>query len=141
MSRHLRAVLLGLSLVALFVCAGIPSAAQQAKKDDAAAKKKAEPAKKAEAPPEEPKKQPFVPDMPLKEFKGHKDWINDLAISGDGKYIASASRDRTIKVWQVDTGKEVVTLRGSPGNIKAVVFLDGSAKLASSAGKWNKEKK
>ena len=140
MSRHLRAVLLGMSLVAMFVCASLPSAAQQTKKD-ATAKKKADAPKKAEAPPEEPKKEPFVPDVPLKEFKGHKDWINDLAISADGKFIASASRDRMIKIWQVDTGKEVATLKGSPGNIKAVVFLDGSAKVASSAGKWNKAKK
>jgi WD40 repeat protein len=157
MTRHLRAILLSLFLLATLVCARLPVSAQEAKKDDPAKKKdaksdapKKEQAKKVdskdapkkdEAAKEEPKKEPFVPDTPLKELKGHADWINALVISGNGKYIATASRDRTIKVWEVDTAKDVATLKGSPGNVKAVVFLDGSAKVASSAGKWNKEKK
>jgi WD40 repeat protein len=108
----------------------------EAKKDEA----KKDEAKKEEIK-EEPKKEPFVPDIPVKEFKGHGDWINALAFSGDGLYVASASRDRTVKVWEVATGKEVASLKGSPENVKGVVFLEGSAKVASSTGKWNKEKK
>ncbi len=76
---------------------------------------------------DEPKKEPYVPDQPLREFKGHGDWINAIAFSGDGKLIASASRDRTVKVWEAATGKEVATFKGNPSNIKGVVFLDGSA--------------
>ncbi len=82
-----------------------------------------------------------MPDKPVKEFKGHADWIFALVFSNDGKHIASASRDRTVKVWDVLAGKDVQTLKGSPTDVKGVVFLEGGAKVASSTGKWNKEKK
>ena len=104
---------------------------EEAKKDDAKKEEKIE----------EPKKEPFVPDIPVMEFKGHGDWINALAFSSDGKYIATASRDRTVKVWEMAAAKEVASLKGSPENVKGVIFLDGSAHVASTTGKWNKEKK
>src|SRR5262249_12994601 len=90
---------------------------------------------------EEPKKEPFVPDLPLKELTGHKDWINSLVISADGKFVATASRDRTVKVWDLSSARAIITLKGSPQTVKAWVFLDGASKIASTTGKWNKEKK
>jgi len=151
-----------LMFMALLACYHFHAEAQETKKDDPAKKEakkddvpkkdipkkdeaKKDEAKKDEAKKEEikeePKKEPFVPDVPVKEFKGHGDWINSLVYSGDGKYVATASRDRTVKVWEVATGKEVANLKGSPENVKGVVFLEGSAVVASSTGKWNKEKK
>ena len=35
-----------------------------------------------------------------------------MAFSPDGKRIASASADRTVKVWDADTGQEILTLKG-----------------------------
>src|SRR5947209_7523919 len=151
-----------LTFLALCLCYHFQAGAQEAKKDDTPkkeAKKDATPktdapskddakkdaAKKDETKKdeikEEPKKEPFVPDTPVKELKGHGDWINALVISGDGKFIATASRDRTVKVWDIAAAKDVATLKGSPENVKGVVFLEGSTKVASSTGKWNKEKK
>ena len=40
-------------------------------------------------------------------LKGHSDDVNSVAYSPDGKHVVSGSDDRTVKVWDVATGKEV----------------------------------
>jgi WD40 repeat protein len=42
----------------------------------------------------------------------HADRVNALAYSPDGQYVASASRDGTVKVWDLGNGREIVTYRG-----------------------------
>lgn len=39
---------------------------------------------------------------------GHSDEVNSVAYSHDGRYIASASRDRTIRVWDAGGSRDVV---------------------------------
>ncbi len=46
----------------------------------------------------------------LLTLKGHTDMVFSVAYSPDGKHLASASRDRTAKVWDTETGKEVFSL-------------------------------
>ena len=45
-----------------------------------------------------------------------------MAFSRDGKTLASASRDTTIKLWSVPNRKEVATLSGHTGSVDAVAF-------------------
>jgi WD40 repeat protein len=68
------------------------------------------------------------PTMPDRTFSGHKDWIQSVAFSADGKSLASASTDRTIKVWDIANGTVLSTLRGHEGAINAIAY--------SSDGKW-----
>lgn len=43
---------------------------------------------------------------------GHQDEVVCLAMSGDGRRLVSGSLDRTVRVWDVDTGRKLVMLRG-----------------------------
>jgi WD40 repeat protein len=50
-------------------------------------------------------------------FQGHISTVASLAITPDGKTLATGSFDNDIKLWDLATGKERTTLRGHPGGI------------------------
>jgi hypothetical protein len=53
------------------------------------------------------------PDGPLlRTLEGHSDSVNSVAISPDGQRAVSASGDRTLKVWDLATGRCVATFWG-----------------------------
>eukprot|EP00521_Asterionellopsis_glacialis_P013779 CAMPEP_0195302914 /NCGR_PEP_ID=MMETSP0707-20130614/31917_1 /TAXON_ID=33640 /ORGANISM="Asterionellopsis glacialis, Strain CCMP134" /LENGTH=326 /DNA_ID=CAMNT_0040366297 /DNA_START=33 /DNA_END=1010 /DNA_ORIENTATION=- len=60
--------------------------------------------------------------FPERVFKGHHDCIHNVAISSDGNYIATASDDKTAKIWNIHTGKEVLTCTGHVDIVFSVVF-------------------
>jgi len=43
----------------------------------------------------------------IKQWKGHDKGLVGMALSGDGKVLASRSRDKTIRLWEARTGKEL----------------------------------
>jgi WD40 repeat protein len=46
----------------------------------------------------------------VSDFSGHTDKIKSLAFSPDGKMIVSGSTDKSVKLWDVATGKEIRTM-------------------------------
>ncbi len=44
-------------------------------------------------------------------LEGHKDFIRDITFSPDGQYLASACMDKTVRVWDINTGKALYTLQ------------------------------
>ena len=53
--------------------------------------------------------------------------MTGVAFSPDGRRLASASEDRTVRVWDAATGQETLTLKGHTDFVTGVAFSpDGS---------------
>jgi WD40 repeat protein/uncharacterized caspase-like protein len=69
----------------------------------------------------------------LQTLSGHKDSIFGLVFSPDGATLASASVDKTAKLWNVATGKEIKTLVGFGNNVLGVAFSPDNKLLLTSS--------
>lgn len=67
-------------------------------------------------------------------FFGHTSFVGPVAISPDGKTLASGSCDRTVKLWDVATGQERATLQGHTKSVEAVAFSPDGKIVASGSG-------
>ncbi|MEH2398210.1 AAA-like domain-containing protein, partial [Nostoc sp.] len=66
-------------------------------------------------------------------LEGHSSEVYSVVFSPDGKTLASASFDNTIKLWNLDTGKEITTLTGHSNSVYSVVFSPDGKTLASAS--------
>jgi tetratricopeptide (TPR) repeat protein len=78
-------------------------------------------------------------------LEGHSSYVLSVSFSPDGKTIASASYDNTVKLWNLE-GKELKTLKGHSSTVTSVSFSpDGktiaSASLDDTVKLWNLEGK
>ncbi len=64
-------------------------------------------------------------------MKGHEKDVNSVTFSGDDTRLASASDDRTVRLWDSQTGGEIAVLRGHSSGVKSVVFSPDGTTLAS----------
>ncbi len=68
---------------------------------------------------------------PALELKGHESYVQGLEFSPDGKWLASASGDKSVRVWSLADGKEAKKLDGHGASVYAVAFAPSGALLAS----------
>ncbi|KAG8717388.1 pre-rRNA processing protein [Ceratobasidium sp. 394] len=67
------------------------------------------------------------------DVEGHVDEVLALAISFDGRYLASGGRDRRVLVWDVKEDKLVKVFEGHKDAITALAFRKNSLQLYSAS--------
>jgi WD40 repeat protein len=55
-------------------------------------------------------------------FDGHTKWVAAVAFSPDGKWLATASADRTVRVWRVEDRRCVEVLKGHTDTVCTVAL-------------------
>src|SRR5262249_19632466 len=73
-------------------------------------------------------------DAPVRTLVGHVGVVLGVAYSADGRRLASASRDGTVKLWDTMTGQEVLTLRGRANEVNGVAFSPDGYQIAGACG-------
>ena len=66
-------------------------------------------------------------------FRGHSGNIDSVALSADGKWLVTGSKDTTTRLWEVATGKQIRTFGGHSGQV-LFVGLSGDGKLLITGG-------
>ncbi|KAG2134111.1 WD40 repeat-like protein [Suillus clintonianus] len=63
------------------------------------------------------------------DIQGHTDEILSLAVSSDGRYLASGSKDRRVGVWDVEKDEWVKGFGGHKDSVSSVAFRKGTQQL------------
>ena len=65
---------------------------------------------------------------------GHQFGVIALAVTPDGQRIVSASWDRTLKLWDLVSRRELRTLSGYTGLVAGVVVISDGQRAVSASG-------
>lgn len=74
---------------------------------------------------------PLNSDKPVSRMTGHQGLVNHVCFSPDTFYLASASFDKCIKVWNGHTGEFLFNLRGHVGPVYQIAWSADSRLLLS----------
>ena len=69
-------------------------------------------------------------------LEGHEDDVTSVAISTDNKIVASGSKDKTLKLWELATGKLISTVNHDE-KVRAIAFCFNSYILATGCDRGN----
>lgn len=58
----------------------------------------------------------------IEPWEGHREWVNAVRFSPDGKYFASAGDDGLLKVWESISGANVFTFKGHTAAINQLAW-------------------
>ena len=66
----------------------------------------------------------------LTELVGHRDEVLDWRFSPDGKRVLTTSDDETVRLWEVESGRELIRLEG-----RAALFSSDGTRIIT----WTKD--
>jgi len=69
----------------------------------------------------------------LRTLQDHGNWVLGVAVTSDGRWAVSGSRDETLRIWDLQTGAELGTLRGHRDWVNAVAVIPGRAQAVSAS--------
>jgi WD40 repeat protein len=75
-------------------------------------------------------------DSSKQTLKGHTNAVYSVAWNPDGKRILTGSYDNTAKVWDAQTGQEVLALKGHTEAVSSVAWSPDGKRLVT--GSWDK---
>src|SRR5581483_4111633 len=67
----------------------------------------------------------------VRTLRGHTGHVYDAAWAPDGRFLASAGADQTVRVWEVATGREHRVFRGHTSLVSRVAYHPGGRRLVS----------
>ena len=70
----------------------------------------------------------------IRTFIGHTNSVYAVAVTPDSKYVISGSSDKTLKVWDLQTGEFLCTLTGHIERIRTVAVTPDSKYMISGSG-------
>jgi uncharacterized protein (TIGR03067 family) len=74
---------------------------------------------------------PSIKGALLATLRGHTADVRSVAFAPDGKTLATASFDQTVKLWDLPSGKDRATLEGHTDKVNCVVFSPDGKTLAT----------
>lgn len=71
--------------------------------------------------------------VPKKSFIGHSHIVQDVTISADGAYALSGSWDKTLRLWDLETGKSTKRFVGHTGDVLSVSIATNLRQIVSAS--------
>lgn len=69
----------------------------------------------------------------IQTLEGHRLDVTCIAWSQDGRRLASASDDKTARIWDPATGQCISVLRGHEGEVHSIAWIQNDERLASAS--------
>ncbi|KAJ7634499.1 chromatin associated protein [Roridomyces roridus] len=70
-------------------------------------------------------------------FTGHKDYVLSVAVSHDGEWVVSGSKDRGVQFWDAKTGVVQCVLQGHKNSVISIDLSPAGNVLATGSGDWH----
>ncbi|KAL1719160.1 WD40-repeat-containing domain protein [Schizophyllum commune] len=70
-------------------------------------------------------------------FTGHKDYVLSVAVSPDGQWVVSGSKDRGVQFWDSRTAVVQCMLQGHKNSVISIDLSPAGGMLATGSGDWH----